>query len=140
MESHRLGLLATLRRDGSPRISPIEPLFARGELWLGMMTGSRKVGDIRRDARLAIHGATIDPSNAEGDAKISGRGLPVDDQASIDGFLAAFESATGYPPPPGPFALFRVDVKEISTVRPVGDHLVIEWWREGGPVRRVDRR
>src|SRR3954447_26094731 len=72
-EAHGLGLLATLRRDGSPRISGIEPLFASGELWLGMMPASRKSADLLRDPRLALHSATVDKDVADGDAKIFGR-------------------------------------------------------------------
>src|SRR4051812_49049254 len=59
-EAHGMGLLATLRRDGSPRISGIEPLFALGELWMGMMPGSRKAADVVRDPRFALHSATTD--------------------------------------------------------------------------------
>ena len=49
-------------------------------------------------------------------------------------------AATGYPPPPGPFPLFKADVREVSTVRPAGDHLDIESWREGRGVRKVERK
>ena len=53
-DAHKHKLLATLRRDGSPRISGIEATFADGELWLGMMPGSRKALDLRRDPRLPV--------------------------------------------------------------------------------------
>jgi hypothetical protein len=46
---------------------------------------------------------------------------------------------TGAPPPPGPFHLFRADVVELSIVRPAGDHLDIDSWREGGHAKRVER-
>ena len=138
-ERHGLGLLATLRRDGGPRISGIEPLFA-GELWLGMMDRSRKGADLRRDPRLALHSATEDKNVAEGDAKVSGRAVLVDDPGDLARFQAEFAAFTGYGPPPGPMDLFRVDVREVSFLRPGGDHLVIEWWRQGEPVQRVERR
>jgi len=138
-EAHGLGLLATVRRDGSPRISGIEPLFALGELWLGMMPDSRKTADLGRDPRFALHNATVDKNVTDGDAKIGGRAVPVHDEADFDRFLAAFEAATGYAPPPGPFALFTADVREVSTVKPAGDHLDIESWREGRGVRKVER-
>ena len=48
-DAHRHKVLATLRRDGSPRISGIEASFTDGELWLGMMPSSRKALDLRRD-------------------------------------------------------------------------------------------
>jgi hypothetical protein len=53
-EATGLGLLATLRADGSPRVSGLEPLFALGELWFGMMPESRKALDLLRDPRFAI--------------------------------------------------------------------------------------
>jgi len=139
-EAHGLGLLATLRRDGSPRISGIEPLFAQGELWLGMMPDSLKARDLERDPRFALHSATVDKQVTEGDAKVSGTVVPVDDPDTFARFLQAFAAATGYPPPPGSFPLFRADVREVSTVKPDGDHLDIESWREGRGVRKVERR
>jgi hypothetical protein len=138
-EAHGLGLLATLRRDGSPRISGIEPLFALGDLWLGMMPGSLKAADVERDPRFALHNATIDKNVTDGDAKISGSVVAVDDDDELTRFTEAFAAATGYPPPPERFPLFKADVKEVSTVRPAGDHLDIESWREGRGVRKVER-
>ncbi len=139
-EAHGLGLLATLRRDGSPRISGIEPLFALGELWVGMMPGSLKAADVERDPRFALHSATTDKQVTEGDAKVSGSFVAVDDEAVLARFVEAFAAATGYPPPPGPFPLFKADVTEVSTVKPAGDHLDIESWREGRGVRKVERK
>ena len=141
-DAYGLGLLATLRADGSPRISGLEPLFAGGQLWLGMMPGSRKALDLLRDPRFALHSATIDKQVTEGDAKIAGRAVAVeeDDEATFGSFRQAFEAHSGYPPPPGPFALYRADVTEISMVKPEGDHLNIDLWREGAPVTRVERK
>jgi hypothetical protein len=138
-EATGLGLLATLRRDGSPRISGIEPLFTDDELWLGMMPGSRKATDLLRDPRFALHSATIDKQVTEGDARVSGRAVMVEDEPSKAAFRAAFQAHTGYDIPPGPFTLFRADVQELSTIQPGGDHLNIDHWREGQPARRVER-
>ncbi len=139
-DAHGLALLATLRRDGSPRISGIEPLFALDELWLGMMLASRKAADLLRDPRFALHSATIDKQVTHGDAKIAGRAVLVEDEATVGRFVAAFQAHTGYAPPPGPFHLFRADVREISLVRPGGDHLDLDWWREGAQTTHLDRR
>lgn len=133
-----LGLLATLRADGFPRISGVEPLFG-ADLWLGMMPESRKAADLLRDPRLCLHSATADKEMKEGDAKLSGRAAAVTDEAEILRFRRLFAAHAGMEPPPGPMHLFRVDVTEMSFLRPAGDHLVIEWWREGGRVSRVDR-
>lgn len=133
-----LGLLATLRADGSPRISGVEPLFD-AELWLGMMPRSRKAADLLRDPRLCLHSGTADKEVREGDAKVSGRAVPVTDEGEIAAFRARFAAHAGMEPPPGPMHLFRVAVTDMSFLRPAGDHLVIEWWRPGLPVSRVDR-
>jgi hypothetical protein len=138
-ESTGLGLLATLRSDGSPRISGIEPLFALDELWLGMMDGSRKAADLLRDPRLALHNATEDKQVTNGDARISGRAVEITDEGSFERFNRAFQGETGYSPPP-PYHLFRVDVTEVMHLKPGGDHLVIEWWKEGTGTNRVERR
>jgi Pyridoxamine 5'-phosphate oxidase len=118
--------LATLRRDGSPRISGIEAEFADGELRLGMMPGSVKAADLRRDPRLALHSPTRDPSadgtSWAGEAKLAGRGIEV---ASPDSSHR-----------------FRVDVTEVVLTR-LGDppdHLVIESWHEGRGYQRRERK
>jgi len=134
-----LGLLATLRTDGSPRISGIEPLFALDELWLGMMDGSRKSLDLQRDPRLALHNATEDKQVTNGDARISGRAVRITDDESFERFNRAFEGETGYEPPP-PYDLYKVDVTELMFLKPGGDHLVIESWQAGGEVKRTERR
>jgi Pyridoxamine 5'-phosphate oxidase len=134
-----LALVATLRADGSPRISGWEPLFAMGELWLGSMPESRKIIDVRRDPRLTLHNATIDKDVAHGDATISGRAVEVTDDEAKGEFVAAFEQATDQDVPT-PFDLFRVEPDRVSMLTSGGDHLVIEWWRPGAGVVRVERR
>lgn len=133
-----LAFLATLRKDGSPRISGIEPLFTHGELWLGMMPGSLKAADLRRDPRFALHAASVDKEVKEGDAKVAGRAVEVTDEAEQATFLGWFEEANGYAPPP-PFHLYRAEVTEVVLVRPAEDHLVITTWHEGRGIQRIER-
>jgi Pyridoxamine 5'-phosphate oxidase len=81
--------LATLRHDGSPRISGTEVSFDGGELWLGMMPRSLKARDLQRDARLALHSPTEDtpeedPGSWAGEAKVAGRGLENSDPSRRD--------------------------------------------------------
>jgi hypothetical protein len=140
IEDHGLALLATLKRDGSPRISGIEPFFARDELWLGMMPDSRKSLDLRRDARFSLHNATIDKEVRDGDVKISGRAVEVLAEATKEEFRRAFEEANGAPIPAGPFDLYTADVHELVSILPGGDHLVVESWSEGRGLSRVERR
>jgi hypothetical protein len=138
LDAHKHKVLATLRRDGSPRLSGIEATIVDGELWLGMMPGSRKALDLRRDPRLALHSASVDPPSDDpsawpGDAKLAGRAVEVDDPALLER-LGAGEGGGGA-------HLFRVDLTEVVHTR-VGepaDHLVIEVWREGTGLRRLRR-
>ncbi len=139
-DAHGVGLLATIRRDGSPRIGGLEPLFADGELWLGMMPGSRKADDVRRDARFVLHSTIVDKKVVDGDARISARAVVVDDGDVKAAFAAAFAAANGYSPGDGPFDLVRADVTEIMFLKPEGDHLTITWWTERDGIRTVERR
>ena len=138
-DAHEHKTMATLRKDGSPRISGIEADFVDGELWLGAMWQSRKALDLRRDSRFALHSATADAGEAwRGDAKIAGRAEEVVDPER----KRAVQSASGGEAPSEPFHLFRADVTEVVLVR-VGeppDHLVVESWHEGRGLRRVERR
>lgn len=136
-EAYGMGLLATLRRDGAPRISGVEPLFALGELWLGMMPDSLKGADLRRDPRMALHSATVDKDVKEGDAKIAGRAVEVTDAGVVEAYLAALSEATGFEPEG--CDVFRVDVTGLSLVKPGGDHLDLHAWSEGGQPRLIQR-
>jgi pyridoxamine 5'-phosphate oxidase-like protein len=130
-DARRHKVLATLRRDGSPRISGIEAEFVDGELVMGMMSGSVKAKDLMRDPRLAIHAASEDapqddPSSWLGDAKISGRAVEVADPSTTD------DSAHR----------FKVDITEVVLIR-VGrpaDHLAIESWHEDRGLERKERK
>jgi Pyridoxamine 5'-phosphate oxidase len=137
-DAHQHKVLATVRRDGSPRLSGVEATFWDGELWLGMMPGSVKARDLQRDPRYALHSAPADPEMAGGDAKVAGLAREVTDAPTIASFVHRFDEERGHEPPQ-PFHLFRGDVTEVvhTTVR--GDHLVVESWREGAGSRRVER-
>jgi hypothetical protein len=73
LASARVALLGTLRRDGSPRISPIEPCIATGQLLIGAMAWSAKAADLQRDPRYVLHSAVTGPDNGEGELKLHGR-------------------------------------------------------------------
>jgi hypothetical protein len=133
-DAHKHKTIATLRKDGSPRISGTEVEFALGDVWIGSMWLAVKAQDLRRDPRYALHSGSADPSDWEGDAKLAGRAEEVDD----DEVKAAVHSRGV---PSGPYHLFRCDVSELSVVR-VGeprDHLVIESWHEGRGLSRMKR-
>ena len=126
--------LATLRRNGSPRISGTEVEFIDGELWIGSMWQAMKALDLRRDPRFALHSGSEDPPDWTGDAKVGGRFEEVDDPARKDALRS--EDGSG-----GDFHLFRADVTELVVVRlgDPADHLIIEAWHAGRGVTRRRR-
>lgn len=79
LDHARVALLGTLRRDGSPRISPIEPYFTRGQLTFGAMAWSGKAHDLRRDPRCVLHSAISGPDSGEAELKLYGLAAPADD-------------------------------------------------------------
>lgn len=123
--------LATLRKDGSPRISGIEVEFADGELFLGMMPGSRKLHDLERDPRLALHSPTEDPPPDDprgwtGEAKIAGRAVAVDFPDS----------------PVAGGRRWRIEIREavLTRLNDAGDQLIVESWHPEKGVSRLERR
>lgn len=108
--------VATLRRDGSPRISGTEVEFGDdGEIYLGMMPGSMKGRDLLRDPRLALHCPTEDAPDGDsdawiGDAKLAGTGVEV----PAEGHLR-----------------FRIDVAEVVVTTVAGDRLIVRSWHPG---------
>lgn len=129
--SGRHKTIATLRADGSPRISGIECSFADGRLTFGSMAGSRKLADLHRDPRFALHSATVDPVDGDegawpGEAKISGR-------AMSDGEITDEGAPSG--------EMFVADITEVVFVHLDGEAttLIVEWWTPGGGRRRAER-
>src|SRR3954449_5472964 len=115
--------LATVRRDGAPRISGIELDFSDGEAWIGSMGQAVKPLELQRDPRFALHSGSADPPDWHGDAKIAGRAIEV--------------TETG-----AEAHRFRLDIGEPLAGRHGGDppdHLVIEAWHEGRGLSRRRR-
>ncbi|MFG2128164.1 pyridoxamine 5'-phosphate oxidase family protein [Streptomyces sp. NPDC048751] len=127
-------VLATLRRDGSPRTSGLEVRFLHGELWLGMMPDSLKALDLRRDPRFALQANPGEGTGmGGGDVRISGRAIEVEDPAVKSGYVKEVE-------PPEPFHLFRTELTEVVRTYVEDDtYLVAQVWKPGEPVRTLKR-
>ena len=108
--------MATLRADGSPRISGTEVAFSDGQLVLGSMLNARKALDLRRDPRVAIHSPTVDPpednpSDWAGEAKVSGLAIELSSEDASH--------------------TFHIDLREVVLTRVSADTLAITSWHEG---------
>ncbi|WP_188196335.1 pyridoxamine 5'-phosphate oxidase family protein [Nonomuraea sp. SYSU D8015] len=135
MDAYRHKVLATLRKDGSPRVSGVETSFRDGELWTGSMPRAVKALDLRRDPRMAIHVTSRDPqgedpSTWEGDVKLAGRAVEITD-ADV---LASFQL------PDTESHLFRIELTEVVWTRVEGDEIVMDAWHEGVGVRQTRRK
>ena len=129
-DAHKHKTIATLRADGSPRISGIETEFADGELTFGSMPRARKGADLHRDPRFALHSSTADPPDDPkgwpGEAKVAGR-------AHVEKSLDGSDGPEG--------ELFRADLDEVvfTGLNAEATLLVVEWWRPGVGLHRVER-
>ena len=90
-----LALAGTLRRDGWPRISPVEPFIAAGQLYLGMMWRSVKALDLLRDPRCVVHSTVSNRDGTEGEFKVYGRAVEVTDPEELRRFYDAVCAAIG---------------------------------------------
>lgn len=122
LDAHGHKTIATIRRDGAPRISGTETELSDGELWIGSMLNALKARDLQRDPRFALHSASEDPDVWKGDAKLAG--------------VAEEVSA-----PDASSHRFRLNLQEVSTVGLTEDRkaLVIELWKPGEGVRTMER-
>jgi hypothetical protein len=108
-------LAGTTRRDGSARISGVEPLIMNGEFWLSMMPASAKARDLYRDPRILVHSIV---TSRFAQAEIMVRGT-VRAEAAADvqrRYAAAVTAQLGWQPVPGEFVLFAVDIADVTYI------------------------
>ena len=121
-------LVVTTRGDGTPRLSPVEPLLLDGDLWLSMMWKSRKAADLARDRRVLVHSIVTRRDGAQGELKLRGRAQPVDDLA-LRGRYAESVRPLGWSPVEPFFHLFVIDIVDVTFIRyeESGDQYVTRW-------------
>ena len=132
-------LVGTIRRDGTPRISPVEPLLWEGDLWLSMLFGSYKATDLQRDPRLLIHSIVTGRDGAAGEYKLRGRAIEESARRVQEGYGAQARDRLGWDPQPGRFHLFRVEIEDVTFIRyedATGDQFVTRWPSRREYVRR----
>jgi Pyridoxamine 5'-phosphate oxidase len=130
-EATRVALLGTIRSDGSPRISPIEPYLELGHLLLGMLAGSQKALDLSRDPRCTLHSAVSDVNGSEGEFKLYGRAVLVTDPSLAHGDYLAWWTAKDA----SPARVFSFDVASAAHIAwdvGKGKMIVRRWSPESG--------
>ena len=130
----RVALLGTLHRDGSPRISPVEPLLADGELLLGLLWHSTKALDLLRDPRCTLHSAVTDALGTEGECKLDARAIEATDPALQSKYLEIFRQHWAETAPDR-LRAFALDVERAAFViydLAIGQKQVRSWVPERG--------
>jgi Pyridoxamine 5'-phosphate oxidase len=123
-------LVATIRGDGTPRVSPVEPYVLEGALWLSMLWHSRKAADLLRDPRILVHSIITSRDGGEGEFKIRGTARAEGSPDMQARYAAAVSASLGWTPEPGRFHLFAVTLGEVTFIRyddATGDQHVARW-------------
>jgi hypothetical protein len=134
-------LVATIRRDGTPRISPVEPFVLDGDLWLSMLWQSTKAADLLRDPRILVHSVITSRDGGEGEFKIRGIARAEHDPDIQRRYADAVTAGLGWSPTPGRFHLFAVGLDEVTFIRyddATGDQHVAMWPSAREFIRRGD--
>jgi hypothetical protein len=116
LRGKELCLVGTLRKNGWPRISPVEPDFVNGELMLGMMPRSPKALDLLRDPRLVVHSVVSNRNGKEGDFKLYGRAVDVQDADRRAAYRATIKARIDWEPDEPNYHLFAVDIESAGFV------------------------
>ncbi len=127
-----LCFLATVRSDGSPRISPMEPRIFEGRLVLVGMPNTLKFRDLARDPRFSLHTATVDPYVGDGDAKLWGEAKNLQDEDLHARFAKDLFEESGFDLRGRAFDPFYVaDLAGASSVEFRDGQLTITIWKPG---------
>ncbi len=120
----QVAYLATVRKDGSPRIHPMTPIIGQGHLFVFMEPTSPKGHDLQRDGRFAIHCAVSDNSGASGEFIITGRAHVIDDPElrALAVSLASYEVTDRY-------ILFEFDIQSAASTVYTEDRAVRQLWK-----------
>src|SRR5213596_913462 len=110
LRARELCLVGTLRHNGYPRISPVEPEFVDGELMLGMMWRSPKALDLLRDPRCVVHSVVSRREGDEGGFKLYGRALPVEQGERRARYRETIKARIDWEPEEPDYHVFAVDV------------------------------
>jgi hypothetical protein len=127
LELKRPVLLGTLRKDGSPRISPVEAYLAEGHLLIGSMASSAKTRDLLRDPRCALHSAVVDPDGGEGELQVYGRVAEAAEDVRNSCRAGWWQSS-----PPGAARVFSLEIEQATFIEwdIAGGEMTVRRWSE----------
>lgn len=111
---HEFVMMGTLRKDGWPRISPIEYTVFEGDFTMGGIWQAKKALDLLRDSRCVVHSATTNKNGQEGDAKLYGHALPIAPEREEEYWQHIF-ATTGWRAT-GPAHVFTFDITSAGYV------------------------
>ena len=131
-ERDQLVMVGTLRRDGSPRISPNEVDLAAGRLFVSMMWRSRKALDLLRDPRIVVHSVTRNREGTDGDVKLYGRAIDEQDPDVRAAFRESIRTRIDWAPDEPNFHCFSVDVERAGYITFAEPRRAIAWDPERG--------
>jgi hypothetical protein len=120
-------LVGSVRKDGSPRISPVEPLITQGHLLLGMMWQSKKALDLLRDPRCLVHSTICNRDGSEGEFKLRGRAVNVTDPGMRERYCEALYEKIAWRPEE-PYHLFSVDIESASFIVYDNEEKTVKRW------------
>jgi len=121
-------LLGSVRKDGTPRISPVEPLIVDGELMLGMMWQSTKALDLLRDPRCLVHSIITDRKGNEGEFKLRGRARDIGDLDVREAYAKALFEKIGWRPEGPDWHLFTIDIEHAALIAFEGEQKSVQTW------------
>ena len=139
IERHGFVYAGTVRRDGAPRISPVEAHLVGRELMLVMIASSLKARDLARDPRVTLQSPVTDPADPGDELKLRGRVASVDERQRV-ATADAVEAASGWRPRPS-WRYFAVDVLAVAVLTwERGDMLLRRWDAARGALPPSRRR
>jgi hypothetical protein len=139
LDAHRFLLLGTIRRDGTPRISPVEARVVGGELVLAMIPRSLKALDLLRDPRLVLNAPVLHPEDPNEELKLRGGALVVEDEAVREAAADALEASSGWRPDPD-WHVFAIDLDDAAHMAWSVGVLRMTRWTPARGVEHVRRR
>ncbi len=121
---NKVAYLATVRKDGSPRVHPFTPIIGEGHFFIFMEPTSPKGHDLRRDDRFAVHCSVTDTSGGSGECIVTGRAKFIEDTE-----LRALAVSISPYQPAERYILFEFDIESVLMTEYIDGQPVRTNWK-----------